>query len=112
MTDTSQIDITSLTTEEIEKLQENLTGFLSERKTKERESAFKQIQLIMENRNISPEDITEHFKKDSKVKKPKNKGVPKYKDPASNATWTGKGRKPQWYLDLEAQGKDMAGFLI
>ncbi|AOV05693.1 H-NS histone family protein [Delftia tsuruhatensis] len=34
-------------------------------------------------------------------------GAPKYRDPASGATWTGRGKSPNWIV-----GKDRALFLI
>ncbi len=34
-------------------------------------------------------------------------GAPKYRDPASGATWTGRGKPPNWI-----NGKDRAPFLI
>ena len=34
-------------------------------------------------------------------------GVAKYRDPATGATWTGRGKNPNWIL-----GKDRAQFLI
>lgn len=41
-------------------------------------------------------------------KKPKGSvGTPKYRDPASGATWTGRGKPPNWI-----NGKDRAPFLI
>lgn len=42
----------------------------------------------------------------------KNAGVPKYRDPKTGATWTGRGRVPQWMVDLEAVGQNRAHFLI
>lgn len=40
--------------------------------------------------------------------KPKaNVGQPKYRDPATGATWTGRGKPPNWIKD-----KDRAEFLI
>ncbi|KFJ10147.1 H-NS histone family protein [Delftia acidovorans] len=40
--------------------------------------------------------------------KPKaNVGQPKYRDPATGATWTGRGKPPNWI-----NGKDRAPFLI
>lgn len=35
------------------------------------------------------------------------RGVPKYRDPVSGATWTGSGRVPNWLI-----GQDMEQFLI
>ena len=34
-------------------------------------------------------------------------GAPKYRDPATGVTWTGRGKPPNWIL-----GKDRAPFLI
>ena len=40
--------------------------------------------------------------------KPKGSvGAPKYRDPATGATWTGRGKPPNWI-----NGKDRAPFLI
>ena len=39
--------------------------------------------------------------------KPGSVGVAKYRDPATGATWTGRGKPPNWIL-----GKDRAQFLI
>jgi DNA-binding protein H-NS len=34
-------------------------------------------------------------------------GAPKFRDPESGATWTGRGKPPNWI-----KGKERAGFLI
>lgn len=39
-------------------------------------------------------------------------GQPKYRDPATGETWTGKGRKPKWLVEALAQGKSLADFSI
>jgi DNA-binding protein H-NS len=41
--------------------------------------------------------------------KVKSRGIvaPKYRDPISGKTWTGRGRRPGWVVDLEAQGKSL-----
>ena len=41
-----------------------------------------------------------------KAKAPRRKVAPKYRDPKSGQTWTGRGRKPKWVADIiEAGGK-------
>lgn len=32
-------------------------------------------------------------------------GAAKYRDPATGMTWTGRGRRPQWFIDAIAKGK-------
>jgi DNA-binding protein H-NS len=39
-------------------------------------------------------------------------GAPKYRDPKSGKTWTGKGTKPQWYKDAIASGVKEEDLLI
>jgi DNA-binding protein H-NS len=39
-------------------------------------------------------------------------GVPKYRDPASGKTWTGKGKAPGWIHEGLKQGKSKDDFLI
>lgn len=39
-------------------------------------------------------------------------GQPKYRNPSTGETWTGKGRKPRWLTEALAQGKSLADFSI
>lgn len=36
---------------------------------------------------------------------PRGAGRARYADPATGRTWTGHGRKPQWFIDAVASGK-------
>ncbi len=38
--------------------------------------------------------------------------APKYLDPATGATWTGRGKAPRWIVDAEKAGKKREQFLI
>lgn len=38
--------------------------------------------------------------------------APKYRNPATGDTWTGRGRSPRWLIEAEAQGKSRDAFLI
>ena len=48
-------------------------------------------------------------KAERKVRKPV---APKYRDPESGATWSGRGRTPRWLVEAEKAGKDRASFSI
>lgn len=39
-------------------------------------------------------------------------GAAKYKDPTSGSTWTGRGRRPQWFVEALAQGKAPEDFAV
>ncbi|HNQ03717.1 MAG TPA: H-NS histone family protein [Thiobacillaceae bacterium] len=38
--------------------------------------------------------------------------IAKYRDPVSGRTWSGRGRRPAWVLEHEAQGKKLDAFRI
>lgn len=41
-----------------------------------------------------------------KASAPKKISVPKYRDPASGKTWSGVGKRPQWFVAAVASGAD------
>lgn len=47
-------------------------------------------------------------------KKPSGRSTvaPKYRNPATGDTWTGRGKSPRWIRDAEASGKSRESFLI
>jgi len=75
----------------------------------------------MREYDITPEDIAAAFtrKTRSPAKAPAKKAAvartpvpPKYKNPETGATWSGRGKPPRWVSDAEAEGKSRDGFLI
>jgi len=40
------------------------------------------------------------------------RGVPKYRNPTTGKTWTGKGRQPKWIAEAIATGASLNSFLI
>ncbi len=42
----------------------------------------------------------------------KGKVEAKYRDAATGATWTGRGKTPRWLVDAEAAGRNRSEFLI
>ncbi len=69
----------------------------------EREVAIGRIKALMKEFDLSVLDLQE------KVQKRNSKRmstVPKYRDPATGKTWSGRGRQPAWL------GTDPAAFLI
>ena len=41
-----------------------------------------------------------------------NKNLPKYRNPNSEETWSGHGRKPEWMKDLLLSGKSLDDLII
>jgi len=69
-------------------------------------AAIQQILALMDEFNISVADLSGKGR-DNVGKKAGGKVAPKYRDPVSGATWTGRGKAPRWI-----EGKDRNSFLI
>ena len=106
---------------EIEKLHKQAQSLQS----KQRKPVISQIVRSMKEYEISPEEIAAAFGKvktktggATKTAKPsKASGVkkpvaPKYRHPASGATWTGRGKAPLWVVAAEKNGQMRQQFLI
>ncbi|WP_333907341.1 H-NS histone family protein [Delftia acidovorans] len=79
-----------------------LDAQIAEVRAQEKADAITKVRELIHAHGISSEDIL------SPGKKPKGSvGVAKFRDPASGATWTGRGKPPNWI-----NGKDRAPFLI
>lgn len=62
-------------------------------------AAVEQIRTIMRDYGISLEELTQDVSMEGKRKRAV---APKYRDPATGATWSGRGRTPRW---LEGKSK-------
>ena len=87
-------------------------------KEKQRVPVIRSIIQDMRDYQITPEDIIAAFgSKAGKATKPvpaqvKKPVIPKYRDPNTGSTWTGRGKPPRWITEAEAAGGSRNNFLI
>ena len=108
-------DLKSMTRKELEKLQADIKKALKQAETRERKLALAAAEQAVRAHGFSLAEIAggETAKpRRKKARKAKKAGVPKYANPADTSqTWTGKGRKPNWFmvaLDAGTSPEDMA----
>jgi DNA-binding protein H-NS len=66
-------------------------------KSEERQKTIDTVRVMIQTYDITARDLG--LDKTVKAKtgpKPGQKVVPKYRDPASGATWSGRGKTPKW----------------
>lgn len=82
---------------------EDLKMKAQEARKQEMAGALADIKRLMADFGITVDDIS------GKASKGKVRGsaAAKYRDPASGKTWSGRGRRPAWVVELEAQGKSL-----
>ncbi len=64
--------------------------------------AVAEIRRIMADYGIEPSDLFPA--RAGKIKRA-GSGIVKYRDPITGQGWSGRGRRPGWVANLEAQGK-------
>ncbi|EPD41148.1 MULTISPECIES: H-NS histone family protein [Comamonadaceae] len=69
----------------------------------EKAAAVAEVRLLVQQYQLSQQDVFPS----RGVKQKGSMGEPKYRDPATGATWTGRGKPPTWIV-----GKDRGQFLI
>jgi DNA-binding protein H-NS len=90
------------------KQREELERQIKQLQENSRSEAINSIKELMAQNNLSIEDISSS----SRGKKGESGGktgtvAPKYRDPASGKTWTGRGLKPKWVTEALESGKTL-----
>jgi DNA-binding protein H-NS len=87
------------------KQREALEKQIAEARQRETADAVAKVRALMTEYGLTASDVFPSGK--TRSAKPTAKVAPKYRDPATGATWTGRGKAPRWIA-----GKDRAKFLI
>jgi DNA-binding protein H-NS len=83
---------------------EQLDKQIKEVIAREKADGIAKAKLIIEQHGLSASDL---FSRKAGVKGAGGKVAPKYRNPATGETWTGRGKAPKWI-----EGKDRSGYLI
>jgi DNA-binding protein H-NS len=83
---------------------------IAETQRAERADAIAQIRLLMSQYGLDMADIT--GRSGSAVRAPIAKVAPKFRDPATGQTWSGRGLQPNWLKAALAGGKSVADFAL
>jgi DNA-binding protein H-NS len=109
------INLKSMTRKELEKLRVDVDRELKRTIERDKKAAIAAAQKAAREHGFALSDITD----EPKAPKPKKKApkkppaAAKYQHPEDpSATWTGKGRQPNWIKEAEAAGKSRDEFLI
>jgi DNA-binding protein H-NS len=87
---------------------EALDKQIAETRKNELREAIRTVQSLVAEFDLTSADVFGSARMDKKAdKRTGRKVAPKYRDPATGKTWTGRGRAPTWL-----EGKDKVKFLI
>lgn len=69
--------------------------------------AVEKVRALIEQYGLTQQDVFPSGRRRAVRQGGGAKVAPKYRDPASGATWTGRGKPPKWI-----EGKDRSAYLI
>lgn len=96
--------------EKLKKEIADLQAKAEEERKKEIADVVADIKAKMAQYDLTPADLG--FSGRAGARKSAGKVAPKYRDPATGKTWTGRGRAPKWVLEAEKRGMKRDTFLI
>ncbi len=81
----------------------------------DRSAAIARIKTLMAEHGLTHDDIAAKVPSNVARKggmKPGTKVAPKFRDPTSGASWTGRGLKPKWLSAAIAEGRRLEEFAV
>lgn len=94
----SDIDLTKMNLEELKQLQKDVAKAISSFQERQRQEALAAAKALAESKGFKLEEL---------LGKKGTSSIPKYQNPENpKETWTGKGRKPKWFIEQVESGKD------
>ncbi len=95
------------TYKELLKQQEALALQIEEARKAEISDAVQKVRELVSEYGLTAEDVFSSGRRGSGKSRAGSKVAPKYRDPATGQTWTGRGKAPKWI-----EGQDRAKYLI
>ncbi len=90
--------------------QSALDRAIREARTTDKAEAVARVRQLMAEHGLAAADLV--AKPSAKTGVTGKKVAPKYRDPVSGATWTGRGLRPKWLQAALDAGKSVADFAI
>jgi DNA-binding protein H-NS len=90
--------------------QSALDRAIREARTADKAAAVARVRQLMSEHELTAADLVS--KSPAKTGSTGKKVAPKYRDPVSGATWTGRGLKPKWLQTALEAGKSVTDFAI
>ena len=100
---------------ELDRAQRALEAQLNEFRQADRVAAIAKIKALMAEHGLTAHDLAggAQAKRERSHPSAGTRIAPKYRDPLSGSTWTGRGQQPRWMRDaINNDGKTLESFKI
>lgn len=97
--------------------QAELAKAIADAQAEAKKGVINEIRRLMSENGLTADDLVSSVRSSTRGKSTEhgnvgNKVAPKYRDPATGATWSGRGLKPRWLSSALEEGKELGDFAI
>lgn len=104
----ADFDLEALSLSELKKLQKDIAKAISTYQDRQKTEARAKVEALARDLGYSLAELI-----GTETKTTRAPAVAKYRHPENSAiTWSGRGRKPKWFVDSINAGKDPADLMV
>ena len=108
----SENDLTSMSVDELWSLHEEISAILSARILQEKRELEKRLAVLNRGAGIIQDSVAVRAAPDGKLRRKYPKVLPRFRNPETSETWSGRGKRPRWIVLAMDAGHNVEDFLI
>src|SRR5215467_15782859 len=105
-------DLDSMSVDDLWSLHGQISEILSARITSEKHELEKRLAVLGRGRSAIEETDLSTYNKNGKARRKYPRVVPKYRNPLTSETWSGRGKQPRWLVAAIKTGRKIEDFEI
>src|SRR5216684_4013621 len=108
-----KIDLEAMSVDDLWSLHERISGILSARITSEKRELEKRLAVLNRGMDlIEGGDASQSYNANGKARRKYPRVLPKYRNPQTSETWSGRGKRPLWLVAAMKSGHKIEEFRI
>jgi len=108
-----KIDLESMSVDDLWLLHEKISGILSARITSEKRELEKRLAVLDRGRDlIEGKNVSQSYNLNGQARRKYPRVFPKYRNPQTSETWSGRGKQPRWLVAAMKSGRKIEEFRI
>jgi DNA-binding protein H-NS len=108
-----KIDLEAMSFDDLWSLHEQISQILSVRITSEKLELERRLAVLNRGRDvIEGKDVAQSYHANGKARRKYPRVFPKYRNPQTSETWSGRGKQPRWLVAAIKTGRRIEDFEI
>ena len=107
-----KLQLESMSLDDLWSLHEEISGILSDRIKAEKHELEKRLAVLGGGMAVSADASGSGVSPNAKVRRKYPRVLPKYRNPHTSETWSGRGKRPRWLVAAVKSGRRIEDFRI